>query len=111
MALYHFKQNRTPQFDTDSHQNYEPQNYCLKDLKRIKENERISSFYSAKTSDTIDRLHDSKSNSVKTCHEHCNKPVLLASVDLGSVMVQTVLEEMRLLRLEQEETLRRLSGC
>ena len=129
MALYHFKQNTQhfnsgfyqPRKETDcwlqstrchsstlthtAHSD-KPQNFCLQDLTRLAETEVLKSCYTARAMNLLDS-RCTKSIVIG----HTDKPVLLESVDLGIVMRETVLEELRLCRMEQEETLRRLGGC
>ena len=111
MALYHFKQERMtqsePEYKTNNTTpNYTPQNYCLKDLNRMKENELLSSCYSTNTLSSSITTSASK----KSVSGPDDKAVLLGGVDLGAVMIQTVMEEMRLISLEQQDSHWRLAG-
>ena len=84
MALFHFKQ------DIMGEQN-------------MKQNKQ---FNSNTSSDVFTAKHNKE--------HHCgrnNPNVMLGGIDLGDIMRQTVMEEMRLIKNENDQYLKRLGGC
>merc|ERR1711892_1510875 len=91
MALFHFKQEIM-----------EEQN-----MKQNKDFNSNLSFYGENNSSNI---FTSKHNGEQNCGRN-NPNVMFGGIDLGDIMRQTIMEEMRLIKNENGKKMQRIGGC
>ena len=91
MALFHFKQE-------------------VMEEQNMKQNKEFNSNVFFHGENKSSDIFTSKTNKEHNCG-HNNPNVMLGGINLGDIMRQTVMEEMRLIRNENGLNLQRLGGC
>merc|ERR1711892_579168 len=91
MALFHFKQE-------------------VMEEQNMRQNKEFNSNGHINGENNSSDIFTSKTNKEHNCGRN-NPNVMFGGIDLGDIMRQTVMEEMRLIRNENGLNLQRLGGC